>query len=52
METETEIKHMDDENLQEQAIFFKNYAQMNDCKITQEFIRLEFRKRSLNIHPN
>ena len=43
---ETELQHIDDKNLQEQAIFFKNYALMNDCKITKEFIRLESRKRS------
>ena len=42
---ETEIKHIDDSNLQEQAVIFKNYALMSEFKITKEFIRLESSKR-------
>ena len=32
--------------MQEQAVFYKNQSLLNDCKITQEFIRLESRKNS------
>ena len=43
---EMQISRINDDNLQEQAIFFKNHAMLNDCKITTEFIRLETRKRA------
>ena len=39
--TEYEIERLDDVNLQEQAVFFKNHSLLNDCKITKEFIRLQ-----------
>ena len=41
-----QLSRINDENLQEQAIFFKNHAMMNDYKIMTEFIRLETRKRA------
>ena len=43
---EIQISQINEENLQEQAVFFKNYTMMNDCKLMEEFIRLESRKRS------
>ena len=33
---ETELKHLNDEHLQEQAAFFKYFAIINDCKITND----------------
>ena len=38
------IAKINDQNLQEQAGFFKNHYILNICKITKEFIRLESRK--------
>ena len=45
-QTEMQLSRTNEENLQEEAVFFKNHAMMNDCKITKEFIKLESRKRS------
>ena len=41
-----ELQHLNDKQLQEQAVFFKNFALMNDFKITTQLIRLDARKRS------
>ena len=43
---EIELSRINEENLQEQAVFLKNYAIMNEFKILKEFIGLESRKRS------
>ena len=46
---EFEIEKINDQNFQEQAVFYKNHSCLNDCKITQEFIRLESRKTAIAI---
>ena len=45
---EAELNSLTDDIIQEQGSFVKSYVLLNNCKVTKDFIRLEFRKLVYN----